>query len=82
VIARLGGDEFAVLAIEASDNSETAIRARLAEDLKSVSAGGNALHDHSQPGARFRINICSSASIGEWMVRADQAMYEQKNAAG
>jgi hypothetical protein len=25
-----------------------------------------------------RINICSNASIGEWMVRADQAMYEQK----
>jgi diguanylate cyclase (GGDEF)-like protein len=77
VIARLGGDEFAVLAIEASGNSETAIRARLAEDLKSASAGETRYTINLSLGA-VRINICSSASIGEWMVRADQAMYEQK----
>ncbi len=77
VIARLGGDEFAVLAIEASDNSEAAIRARLAEDLRSVSAGESRYALNLSLGA-VRINICSSASIGEWMVRADQAMYEQK----
>jgi diguanylate cyclase (GGDEF)-like protein len=77
VIARLGGDEFAVLAIEASDNSEAAIRARLSEDLKSVSAGESRYALNLSLGA-VRINICSSASIGEWMVRADQAMYEQK----
>jgi diguanylate cyclase (GGDEF)-like protein len=77
VIARLGGDEFAVLAIEASGNSETAIRARLAEDLKSVSAGETRYVLKLSLGA-VRINICSSASIGDWMVRADQAMYEQK----
>src|SRR5258708_374231 len=39
VIARLGGDEFAVLAIEASDNTETAIPPRLADGLNSFSAG-------------------------------------------
>ncbi|HET6931013.1 MAG TPA: GGDEF domain-containing protein [Candidatus Acidoferrum sp.] len=77
VIARLGGDEFAVLAIEASDNSESAIRARLSEDLKSVSAGETRYAINLSLGA-VRINICSNASIGEWMVRADQAMYEQK----
>ena len=77
VIARLGGDEFAVLAIEASDNSEAAIRARLAEDLKSVGAGETRYSMNLSLGA-VRINICSNASIGEWMVRADQAMYEQK----
>jgi len=77
VIARLGGDEFAVLAIEASDNSESAIRARLAEDLKTVSAGETRYAINLSLGA-VRINICSNASIGEWMVRADQAMYEQK----
>ncbi len=77
VITRLGGDEFAVLAIEASDNSEAAIRARLAEDLRSVSAGESRYTLNLSLGA-VRINICSSASIGEWMVRADQAMYEQK----
>ncbi|HWO38624.1 MAG TPA: GGDEF domain-containing protein [Candidatus Acidoferrum sp.] len=77
VIARLGGDEFAVLAIEASDNSEAAIRARLAEDLKCVNAGETRYGINLSLGA-VRINICSNASIGEWMVRADQAMYEQK----
>jgi diguanylate cyclase (GGDEF)-like protein len=77
VIARLGGDEFAVLAIEASDNSEAAIRARLSGDLKSVSAGETRYAINLSLGA-VRINICSNASIGEWMVRADQAMYEQK----
>jgi diguanylate cyclase (GGDEF)-like protein len=77
VIARLGGDEFAVLAIEASDNSEAVIRARLSEDLKCVSAGENRYAINLSLGA-VRINTCSNASIGEWMVRADQAMYEQK----
>ena len=77
VIARLGGDEFAVLAIEASDNSEAAIRARLREDLKSVSGGETRYTINLSLGA-VRINLCSNASIGEWMVRADQAMYDQK----
>src|SRR6267154_3501386 len=77
VIARLGGDEFAVLAIEASDNSESAIRARIAEDLKAVSSGETRFALNLSLGA-VRINNCSNASIGEWMVRADQAMYEQK----
>jgi len=77
VIARLGGDEFAVLAIEASDTSESAIRARLAEDLKAVSSGETRFALNLSLGA-VRINTCNNASIGEWMVRADQAMYEQK----
>ncbi len=77
VIARLGGDEFAVLAIEASDNSEAAIRARLNEDLKSSSAAETRYAINLSLGA-VRINICSNASIGEWMMRADQAMYAQK----
>lgn len=77
VIARLGGDEFAVLAIEASDNSETAIRARLSEDLKSASASETRYALNLSLGT-VRINIRSNASIGEWMMRADQAMYSQK----
>jgi diguanylate cyclase (GGDEF)-like protein len=77
VIARLGGDEFAVLAIEASDNSEAAIRARLNEDLKCVSAGETRYALQLSLGA-VRINTRSNASIAEWMVRADQAMYDQK----
>jgi diguanylate cyclase (GGDEF)-like protein len=77
VIARLGGDEFAVLAIEASDNSEAAIRARLNEDLKSVSAAETRYAIRLSLGAVL-INVSNNTSIGEWMVRADQAMYAQK----
>src|SRR5712664_86913 len=77
VIARLGGDEFAVLAIEASNNGEAAIRARISEDLKCVSAGETRYALQFSLGG-VRINAGSNASIGEWMVRADQAMYEQK----
>jgi diguanylate cyclase (GGDEF)-like protein len=77
VVARLGGDEFSVLAIEASGYSEATIKDRLFECLRSKSA--------EQPGyeislslgvARFDPSNCSS--IGELMVKADQAMYEQK----
>src|SRR6266478_8984335 len=72
VIARLGGDEFAVLAIEASNNGEAAIRARLSEDLKCVSAGETRYALQFSLGA-VRINAGSNASISEWMVRADKA---------
>ena len=77
VIARLGGDEFAVLAIEASDNTAAAIRARLSEDLKSVSAGETRYELSLSLGAA-RYDARCMASIGELMVRADQVMYEQK----
>src|SRR5258708_16747666 len=76
VIARLGGDEFAVLAIEASDNSESAIRARIAEDLKAVSSGETRFALNLSLGA-VRISNCSSASVDEWMMRAVQAHDEQ-----
>ena len=66
-----------MLAIEASDNSKVAIRASLTEDLKCVSAEETRYAINLSLGA-VRVNICSNAPIGEWMVRADQAMREQK----
>ena len=77
VVARLGGDEFAVLAIEAAGHSELTIKARLLESLKSI--------DRKQPGYEISLSLglarfdpSSRTSIGELMVKADQAMYEQK----
>ncbi len=77
VVARLGGDEFAVLAIEASGHSQATIKARLFECLKSINAEQSRYEISLSLGvARFDPN--NRASIGELMVKADQAMYEQK----
>jgi diguanylate cyclase (GGDEF)-like protein len=77
LIARLGGDEFAVLAIEASDSSEAAIRTRLSRELKSVNEGETRYDINLSLGAA-RLEVRSKTCIEELMVRADQAMYEQK----
>src|SRR6266850_7323432 len=77
VVARLGGDEFAVLAIEAAGHSETTIKTRLFECLKSISADESRYEISLSLGfARFDPSSCTS--IGELMVKADQGMYEQK----
>src|SRR5712664_4419420 len=77
VVARLGGDEFAVLAIEAAGHSEATIKTRLFECLKSISADESRYEISLSLGlARFDPSSCTS--IGELMVKADQAMYEQK----
>jgi diguanylate cyclase (GGDEF)-like protein len=77
VVARLGGDEFAVLAIEAAGHSESTIRARLFERLKSISAEQSRYEISLSVGVA-RFDPRNATSIGELMVKADQAMYEQK----
>jgi len=77
VIARLGGDEFAVLAIEATGHSEVTIKNRLFECLKVINEDPSRYELSLSLGvARFDLDTCTT--IGEWMARADQAMYEQK----
>jgi diguanylate cyclase (GGDEF)-like protein len=77
VIARIAGDEFAVLAIEAADHSEAAIRERLCEDLKSIS-GEESRYSISLSMGVARFNRRDSRPIGELMAQADKAMYEEK----
>ncbi len=77
VIARLGGDEFAVLAIDASGQSETTIRTRLCEYLQSISAQESRYSICLSLGVA-RFDPRSNTPIGELMVRADHAMYEDK----
>jgi len=77
VVARLGGDEFAVLAIEAAGHSEATIGARLIERLNSISAG-QPRYEISLSIGVARFDPRNVTSIGELMVKADQAMYEQK----
>jgi diguanylate cyclase (GGDEF)-like protein len=77
VVARLGGDEFAVLAIEASGHSEATIKTRLFECLKSIGAQQPSYEISLSLGVA-RFDPRNRTSIGELMVKADQAMYEQK----
>jgi diguanylate cyclase (GGDEF)-like protein len=77
VVARLGGDEFAVLAIEAAGCSEPTIGARLFERLKSINAEQSRYEISLSVGVA-RFDPRNVTSIGELMVKADQAMYEQK----
>jgi len=77
VITRIAGDEFAVLAIEAADHSETTIRKRLCEDLKSISADESRYSISLSMGVA-RFNRRDNRPIGELMAQADKAMYEEK----
>ena len=78
VVARLGGDEFGVLAVEGSSFSETAIRARLREGLKTISAQES----------RYRLSLSvgvvqfiprATSSVAELILHADRAMYQAKS---
>src|SRR5260370_9900192 len=77
VVARLGGDEFAVLAIEASGHSETTIKTRLFECLKSINAEQSCYEISLSLGVA-RFDPRNRTSIGGLMAKADQSMYEQK----
>ncbi|HXN96436.1 MAG TPA: GGDEF domain-containing protein [Candidatus Acidoferrales bacterium] len=80
VIARFGGDEFAVLALEVSGHSESTIRARLKQNLEELNAKRSPCTLSISLGAvRFDpTNPRSPASIEQLMIRADEAMYEEK----
>lgn len=77
VIARVGGDEFAILAIEASDRSEAAIRNRLQKNLKRCNAQGSRSILSLSLGV-VRFDPRRPTSIRQLMAEADHAMYEQK----
>jgi diguanylate cyclase (GGDEF)-like protein len=77
IIARFGGDEFTILAIEASNDSEPAIRNRLQEKLKKHNAKEpRCILSLSMGVARFDPHC--PTSIGDLMAQADQAMYDDK----
>ena len=77
VIARFGGDEFAVLAIEASGQSEAAIRERLTEFLNSASRQESD-YKFSVSLGTARFDPWNQTSLRDLIAEADQAMYEQK----
>lgn len=77
LLARLGGDEFAMMAIEAAGHSESTITTRLDEVLKATSETESRYPLSLSLGV-VRFDPRNATSIGQLMVQADQAMYEQK----
>ncbi len=77
LLARFGGDEFAALAIEASGQSEAAIRDRLTEYLNSKRRK-DSNYEFSVSLGTARFDPWNSASLRELIAEADRAMYEQK----
>jgi diguanylate cyclase (GGDEF)-like protein len=77
VVARLGGDEFVVLALQTNEQSEQLLRRRFAKNLKKTNGV-----DH---GYELSVSIGAAhfdpkhvVALGDLMVQADKAMYEQK----
>jgi two-component system, cell cycle response regulator len=76
LLARFGGDEFAVLASETGRNQEL-ILSRLKENLEKTSVNESLGAPSLSVGVVW-FNPKCPISLGELMVRADRAMYEDK----
>jgi diguanylate cyclase (GGDEF)-like protein len=77
VVARIGGDEFVVLAMEASSQGQEVILRRIQKALERANTEES----------RFRLSVSVGVarfdpkhpvSLGELMLQADKAMYEEK----
>lgn len=77
ILARLGGDEFAVLALEATCQNQEAILRRLEKSLRKSNADESRYQLSLSVGVA-RFDPRHSASIGELIEQADQAMYQEK----
>lgn len=77
VVARIGGDEFVALALEASSQGEEVILRRIQKALKKANAGESRFHLSVSVGVA-RFDPKHPVSLGELMLQADKAMYEQK----
>jgi diguanylate cyclase (GGDEF)-like protein len=81
VLARFGGDEFAVLVLEAGDRSEEIIMRRL-EENQHAKGGEHRGYRLSLSVGSARFDPLHPSSIGELLMRADEAMYERKRKRG
>ena len=77
VVARIGGDEFVALALETSSQSKEVILRRLAKNLKKANAGESRYQLSLSIGAA-RFDPKLPLSLGDLMLQADKAMYEEK----
>jgi diguanylate cyclase (GGDEF)-like protein len=77
IVARIGGDEFVVLALESSTQNQEVILRRLAKNLKKANAGDSRIKLSLSIGVA-RFDPKHPLSLGDLMLQADQAMYEEK----
>lgn len=78
IVGRIGGDEFTVLALGANRGDE--ITARIEENLRRHNAEGKRSYQLSLSVGVTRIEPGSTVSIEDLLAKADQAMYQQKDA--
>jgi diguanylate cyclase (GGDEF)-like protein len=77
ILSRLGGDEFVALTSETSNQTQEIILRRLEKSLKKSSAT-ESRYDLSVCVGVARFDPKRAITLGELMVQADKAMYEQK----
>ncbi len=77
ILSRLGGDEFVVLALEASNQTQEVVLRRLEKNVKKLNAS-ESRYELSLSVGVARFDPQRAISLGELMVQADEAMYEQK----
>jgi diguanylate cyclase (GGDEF)-like protein len=78
IVARIGGDEFVAVALESTVQSQEVILRRLAKNLKKANTGESRFQLALSIGAA-RFDPKHPVSLGELMLQADKAMYEQKH---
>jgi diguanylate cyclase (GGDEF)-like protein len=80
IVARLGGDEFAVLVVDADDELEDALRARLETQIEARNARPGATHPLSLSLGSARQNLRAPRTIDDLLAKADSALYKSKRA--
>lgn len=78
IVSRLGGDEFAVLAVDATDADAQRLIARLYENIHKYNLKSNKPYALSLSTGISRLTKDNQSSIEELLIKADEAMYEQK----
>ena len=82
IIARLGGDEFAVVVVDADENLEEALRARLLRQIEARNAREDASYTLSLSVGTARQTVRKPRTMDELLARADEALYKVKRASG
>jgi diguanylate cyclase (GGDEF)-like protein len=78
IIARMGGDEFAVLALEATEENEIQLVARLRAKVEQFNERGKEPYQLSISLGTARFDGEGRTRLDELLAKADAAMYEEK----
>ncbi|MBA3440519.1 MAG: diguanylate cyclase [Pyrinomonadaceae bacterium] len=78
IIARIGGDEFTILVADTTPNTIEIPLARLQENLRHYNTQELHAYQLSLSVGAICVNLGDDSSIQDLMIKADQAMYENK----